>query len=362
MFDLPNPPYSSLDVRPGACLALVAMPAQPQWQPYVDYAVRDLGVRTLLIKGGTCMEASLAIRRWRDISAEPMLMLADAEFGTAMRFDDGRRELNARALGQRSSDETEEAFERIGDDLRDIGFDINLAPVGDVWLNERIPFLQPRCFGSEPEHVGDHAAAAIRGLHRAHVGACLKHFPGHGGASADSHRELPFDPVKLKTWRELHRVPFSMGLVEDPEMVMVAHLQMPGLDPSGDPATFSSQVIETYLREELQFGGVVVTDALNMRAILDRWEPPEAVLRALKAGNDLCLLCEDDLGPELYTRWLPEIIDRIERALRTGELDRERFWRSCQRVTALLESRSRVANRCVPPSQQVATTRLPGSA
>ena len=356
MFDLPMPPFSSFDVRPGACLALVAMPAQPQWQPYVDYAVRDLGIRTLLIKGGSCKEASAAIRRWREISSEPMLMLADAEFGTAMRFDDGRRELNARALGQRSSQETEQAFERIGFDLRDIGFDINLAPVGDVWLNERIPFLQPRCFGSEPEHVGDHAAAAIRGLHRAQVGACLKHFPGHGGASADSHRELPFDPVKLKTWRELHRIPFVMGLVEGPEMVMVAHLQMPGLDPSGDPATFSSHVIETYLREELHFDGVIVSDALNMRAILDRWEPPEAVLRALKAGNDLCLLCEDDLGPELYTRWLPEIVDRIDRALRTGELDRERYQQSCQRVTALLESRQKAASELPEPAQRVATT------
>ncbi len=330
---------SSLDIRPGACLALVAMPAQPQWQPYVDYAVRDLGVRTLLIKGGTCAEASLAIRRWRDISPEPMLMLADAEFGTAMRFDDGRRELNARALGQRSSDETEEAFSRIGGDLREMGVDVNLAPVGDVWLNERIPFLQPRCFGSEPEHVGDHAAAAIRGLHRASIGACLKHFPGHGGASANSHLELPFDLVKPTTWRELHRIPFAKGMAESPEMVMVAHLQMPGLDPSGDPATFSSTMIQNYLREELQFNGVVVTDALNMRAILNRWEPPEAVLRALKAGNDLCLLCEDDLGPELYTRWLPEIVERIDRALKTGELDRERYLRSCQRVMALSESR-----------------------
>jgi beta-glucosidase-like glycosyl hydrolase len=339
MFDLPVATAPQMDFPAGACLALVAMPAQPQWQPYIDYAVRDLGVRSLLVKGGTCCEASQAIRRWREISPRPLLMLADAEYGTAMRFDDGRREPASRALGQRSLAETEEAFARIGRDLKEMGIDINLAPVADVWISERIPFLQARCFGSEPEHVAAHTAAAVRGLHRSDVGACLKHFPGHGGASADSHEELPHDHVQISTWRDFHRIPFARGLEEGPELVMVAHLQMPGLEPRGDPATFSASIIQDLLRTHLDFQGVVITDALNMRAILHRWDPPEAVLRALQAGNDLCLLCEDHLGPELYTRWLPEIIDRIELALKTGELDRRRWIESCQRVQALIDSR-----------------------
>jgi beta-N-acetylhexosaminidase len=344
MFDLPPATARQADYSPGACLALVAMPAQPQWEPYIVYAVRDLGVRTLLVKGGTCDEAGRAIRRWRDISPHPLLMMADAEYGTAMRFDDGRREPSCRALGQRTVGDTEEAFARIGQDLMNMGIDINLAPVADVWISERIPFLQSRCFGSEPMHVADHAAAAVRGLHRSAVGACLKHFPGHGGASADSHEKLPHDHVQLTTWRDFHKVPFARGLQEDPELVMVAHLQMPGLEPKGDPATFSESIIQDLLRTDLQFEGVVITDALNMQAILHRWDPPEAVLRALKAGNDLCLLCEDNLGPELYTRWLPEIVERIELALKTGELDRKQWMRSCQRVQALIEARGLAAS------------------
>jgi beta-N-acetylhexosaminidase len=358
MFDVPAPASTS-QFTAGSCLALVAMPAQPQWTPYIDYAIRDLGVRTLLIKGGTCGEAAQAIRRWRDLSSDPLLMLVDAEYGTAMRFDDGTGEPKARALGQEPIEKTEEAHERIGRDLHAMGLDVSLGPVADVWINERSAFLQPRCFGSEPHLVAAHTAAAVRGLHRGAVGACLKHFPGHGGASGDSHKEFPQDLVQISTWREFHRVPFLEGLTAQPEMVMVAHLQMPGLEPSEEPTTFSKRVIGELLRKEMQFDGVVVTDALNMRAILARWEPPEACLRALQAGNDLCLLCEDDLGPDLYTHWLPKIVDRIELALKTGELNRQQWLLSCQRVQKLIQSR--LAHRS-SPSEHEATELAQGSA
>jgi len=339
MFDLPVPSYQD-SFPAGACLAIVAMPAQPQWEPYISYAVNELGVRTLLVKGGTCEEAKRAIRSWRKLSAAQMLMIVDGEYGTAMRFDDGRREPSARALGQKPVQETEAAYQRIGVDLDELGIDINLAPVADVWLNERSAFLQPRCFGSTPEEVSLHVRAAVRGLHHAQVGACLKHFPGHGGASADSHKELPIDPVQMQTWRDLHRRPFEEGLLESPEMVMIAHLQMPGLDPSGIPTSFSSHVIQKLLREELQYEGVVITDALNMQAILGRWDPPEACIQALKAGSDLCLLCEDDLGPELYTHWLPRITQEIESALSSGILPRQQWLQSCHRVQALIQARA----------------------
>lgn len=257
-----------------------------------------------------------------------------------MRFEDGRNEIFPIELGELSVEHTEEVYYRIGQSLKEVGIDINLAPVADIWMNPTLLFLRHRCFGSDPSSVADHVAGAVRGLHKGGVGACLKHFPGHGGASANTHSWAALDPIRPERWVMSYALPFQEGILEEPECVMSAHVQYGGLDDSGVPATFSKVILGTLLRDRLHFKGCVLSDALNMKAILRDTPPPEAVCRALLAGCDLCLLCEDDLDGTLYSDVLPAVVERIKKLRGTDGEFANRYKEAFDRVSVLLDGRS----------------------
>jgi beta-N-acetylhexosaminidase len=200
--------------------------------------------------------------------------------------------------------------------LAGLGINVNFAPSADVNTNPDNPVIGVRAFGADPRTVARQAAAFVDGTQARGVAACVKHFPGHGDTSADSHAGLPAGTAELAPFRGTRAA-----------MMMSAHVVYPGL--SDDlPATLSRRLLTTVARQQLGFGGVIVTDALEMRAIADRYPLPEAVVRALAAGADLVLI-GDPVGD------LTPITSAVLAAVADGRLPRARLCEAAERVAAL---------------------------
>ena len=185
---------------------------------------------------------------------------------------------------------TERIYRAIGRDLLATGFNVNLAPTVDVNTADDNPVIGTRSFGSDPARVAAQSAAAVVGLQSVGVAACVKHFPGHGGTSTDSHLDLPTLDVGMEVLRERDLTPFVAAIKAGTQAVMTAHIRVPVL--TGDlPATLSRAAMVDLLRRELGFAGVVITDALEMRAAAEvAGGTAAAAARALAAGNDLLCL------------------------------------------------------------------------
>ena len=148
------------------------------------------------------------------------------------------------------------------------GVDLDLAPVVDVNVDPANPVIGIRAFGDDPELVSRHTAAFVEGLQSAGVAACLKHFPGHGNTATDSHRDLPVVDDDRETIERTALPPFRAGIAAGARAVMTAHLVVPAYDTV--PATLSRRILTGLLREELGFSGVIVSDGLDMAAIVRR--------------------------------------------------------------------------------------------
>jgi beta-N-acetylhexosaminidase len=214
---------------------------------------------------------------------------------------------------------TEQVGAAIGADLAAVGVNLDLAPVADVNTNPRNPVIGIRSFGPEPELVARHVAAFVRGLQSTGVIACAKHFPGHGDTEIDSHLELPTAGGDLGE----ALLPFRAAIEAGVRSIMTAHIRVPELDDV--PATLSRRILHDLLREELGFGGLVITDALDMKGIAT--VGMEAAVRALAAGADA--LC---LGPGLGSEPVETVHRAIVDAVRAGRLPEERLREAAGRV------------------------------
>jgi beta-N-acetylhexosaminidase len=219
---------------------------------------------------------------------------------------------------------TEGVAAAIGADLAAAGVNVNLAPVADVNSNPLNPIVGIRSFGSDAELVARHVGAFVTGIQRTRVAACAKHFPGHGDTREDSHLELPTVERDEETMAAM-LLPFRASVEAGTRAVMTAHIHVAGLDDA--PATLSRPVIGDLLRGELGFTGVVVTDALEMRAVSATVGAAEGAVRALEAGADaLCL--GHDLRPDAIHA---AVVD----AVRSERLAEERVQEAAARVAEL---------------------------
>jgi beta-N-acetylhexosaminidase len=214
----------------------------------------------------------------------------------------------------------------IGAMLAEGGVNLDLAPVADVDANPANPIIGVRSFGADPGQVAAHTAAFVEGIQSHQVAACAKHFPGHGRTDTDSHVALPVVETSLNDLRETDLVPFRAAAGAGVRSVMTAHVVFPAIDTV--PATISRRILSGLLREELGFGGVIVTDALEMAAIGDNAASAEGAVRALAAGADL--LC-------LPGQWAAQqqARDSLARAVRDGAVPARRVEESAARVRAL---------------------------
>jgi beta-N-acetylhexosaminidase len=214
----------------------------------------------------------------------------------------------------------------IGAMLAEGGVNLALAPVADLDAHPANPIIGVRSFGAEPGRVGAHTAAFVTGLQSHHVAACAKHFPGHGRADADSHLSLPVVGASLRELRRTDLVPFRAAIDAGVRAVMTAHVVFPAIDDV--PATISRRALSWLLREELGFGGVIITDALGMAAIGDGEAGADGAVRSLAAGADLLCLPRAPEAQRLAR-------DALARAVRDGVVPASRVEESAARVREL---------------------------
>ncbi len=243
---------------------------------------------------GTLAEVAALGREIAATSSTPVLVAIDQEGGRVARLGSPVVKLPpARRFGVIDDpDLTERAGALLGAQLRALGINVDFAPILDVDTNPANPVIGDRAFGATPEAVVRHARAFARGLARAGVVACGKHFPGHGDTDLDSHLALPrvaHDRARLDA---IELAPFR-ALADDLPTIMTAHVVFDAIDATL-PATLCREVIEGVLRSELGYRGVIVSDDLEMRAVRDHWGVAAAAVRAIDAGCDLLLVCEHE--------------------------------------------------------------------
>jgi beta-N-acetylhexosaminidase len=225
-------------------------------------------------------------------SNQPSLIALDHEGGRVRRLTAPFTHFPAATVVGRtqSLELAQQVGKAMGEELSSIGVDIDFAPVLDVLTNTANTAIGDRAFASDPQTAGLFGCAQARGLREGGVIPCGKHFPGHGATQIDSHQDLPRDERSLDELNHTDLQPFRMAIAEGIEMIMTAHILYPALDAEY-PATLSRKIIEGLLRQQLGFRGVVVTDDLEMGAIVRHDAIEQAAVQALCAGADLLLIC-----------------------------------------------------------------------
>lgn len=272
------------------------------------------------------------------------LIATDEEGGDVTRLHHrvGSPHATAAFLGRQDSvDATEATGYSIGAELRDAGIDLNLAPDADVNSDPRNPVIGVRSFGADPHLVARHVAAYIRGVQRAGVAACAKHFPGHGDTASDSHAELPVVRVDRSTLDGRELVPFAAAVDAGALAVMTSHILVPAVD-AHLPATLSPAVLGL-LRRDLGFAGAIVSDALDMAGASRGRGIPEAAVLALAAGVDLMCIGAGNTGEQLTA-----IRTHIEQAVRGGRLAESRVFEAAARVAQLASEIAELRTQAAP--------------
>ena len=285
----------------------------------------ELGVGGFILFGGPSEQVAVLTEHLHSKSRIPLLIGADLERGAGQQFA-GQTALPP--LAAIASLEDLQAIRRAATvsaiEARSLGINWIYAPDCDIDVEPSNPIIGTRSFGSDPERVGEYAATWIDACQAEGVLACAKHFPGHGRTTVDSHKALPRVEESEETIRSTDLVPFRRAIERGVASVMSAHVAFPALDPSGAPATLSREILTNLLRNELQFSGLVVTDALIMEGVLAGGEG-EAVVQALDAGCDCLLYPADVVASE---RAVKKAIDekRLDADAIQRSLERRRRW------------------------------------
>ncbi|WP_405967283.1 glycoside hydrolase family 3 protein [Streptomyces sp. NBC_00015] len=257
----------------------------------------------------------------------PVLISTDQEHGAVCRV--GRPASlfpGAMAIGAGGSRADARTLGRLaGRELRAMGIRQNCSPVADVNVNPANPVIGVRSFGADPAAVAALVAAEAEGYRAAGVAATAKHFPGHGDTAVDSHTGFPVITHSREEWEALDAVPFRAAIAAGVDSLMTAHILVPALDASGDPATLSRPIVTGILREKLGYDGVVVTDALDMAGVRTKYGDDRVPVLALKAGVDQLLN-----PPDLDVAW-----NAVLGAVQDGELSERRLDASVLRILRL---------------------------
>lgn len=271
-------------------------------------------------------------------SEVPLFISADQEGGliTRMKHPFTTFPGNMAIGATRSVDYALESAKAIARELTAVGVNMNFAPCVDVNNNPANPIIGIRSFGESPEMVAELGVAAIDGYESLGVLACVKHFPGHGDTSTDTHLALPSIPYRKKRLEEVELKPFRAAIENGVPMVMTSHICFTSLDKEF-PATLSSKVLTKLLRKTLGFPGLIVTDCMEMKAIADNFGAAEAAVLAVKAGTDILLACHTlEVQAQIRTA--------LVKAVESGEIPESRIDKSVERILAAKE-KYRLAER-----------------
>lgn len=275
-------------------------------------------------------------------SGVPLFLTIDQETGSVNRMNAPATEFpgNMSLGATRSEALAEQVWTVVGRELDAVGVNMNFAPVLDVNTNPANPIIGLRSIGEDPDLVGSLGTTAVQAMQATGVSATVKHFPGHGDTSTDSHYGLPLVDYDRDTLMRVHVEPFRRAIEGGVDAVMTAHIVVDAIDPDL-PATLSHKVLTGLLREELGFDGLIVTDALNMAALTQHWPQDEIAVRALEAGADVLLMPED----------LPLAYQGVLDAVRSRRLSVRRIEESVMRILQTKYDRGLFHDPLVDPDQ-----------
>ena len=280
----------------------------------------------IFMQGGPLAQAKIS-NKLQQMSNVPLLVAMDAETGLGFRLDSTLNYPVQMALGAITNDSLiyQMGFE-IGEQCRLLGIHMNMAPVCDININPANPVINYRSFGEDKMQVARKSWLYAKGMQDAGVLATAKHFPGHGDTQIDSHMALPVIQHSRSQLDSLELFPFAYLINKGIGAVMTGHLLVPALDPNKKiPASLSSKIINTKLKKNMGFKGLVITDAMNMKGVSNLYSSAHSVVKALKAGNDMV---------EIVPR-LDKAIAAVLLSVASGELTMEEIDEKCRKILTI---------------------------
>ncbi len=307
----------------------------PLWELCNDELEKLLnrGIGGVILVGGTNTEIKHRCKTLQNWATKPLLICADVEEGIGQRFKGGTWLVPPMSIAQIYIRDPNLAIKLaqkygqcIGKQATKLGLNWVLAPVCDINNNPDNPVINVRAWGEDPSTISELISAFQNGLRKQGVLSCAKHFPGHGDTTIDSHHQMPLINNDLKRLEKYELVPFKAAIAAGVNSIMTGHLLLKDLDPKY-PATLSKIILKDLLRNRLGFKGLIVTDALIMKAISQKYKPGQAAAMAFAAGADLIMMPENP--------W--QAIDAIYQAIDSGAIPIERLEASVNRKNAALQ-------------------------
>ena len=290
----------------------------------IDSLIKNQHIGGIIFsKGGPKRQAKLN-NHYQDISKTPLIMAMDAEWGLAMRLDSTFAYPWNMTLGAITNNEIiYKIGKQIGEHSKRIGMHINFSPVVDINTNPNNPIIGNRSFGEDRDNVTEKALAYMRGIQSAGILANAKHFPGHGDTEKDSHKTLPTISFSKNRLDSIELYPYKRLIEAGLSSIMIAHLNVPSLEHRANfPSSLSKGIVTNLLQKEMEFNGLVFTDALNMKGASNFKEPGEIDLAAFLAGNDVLLISES----------IPKAHQLILNAFNDGKITEARLERSVKKI------------------------------
>ncbi|WBQ06411.1 glycoside hydrolase family 3 protein [Kribbella sp. CA-293567] len=283
----------------------------------------------------------------------PLTIATDQEQGVVVRVGPPATQFGGNMAhgAARDTKDARTAAGITGRELKAMGIRQDYAPVADVNVNALNPVIGVRSFSSDPKLVSDLTVAQTKGYQQdAGITATAKHFPGHGDTATDSHTGLPVINHTLQEWNTIDAPPFKAAIKAGIDSIMTAHIVVPSLDPSGDPATLSKPILTGVLRNQLGFKGLIITDALEMAAVRAKYGDAEVAVRAIEAGADQLLL------PPAPDAQFKAVVD----AVKSGRISERQINESVLRVLVMKLKNGGLFQPFVDPAKVVRTVGTPG--
>ena len=260
----------------------------------------------------------------------PLFLGVDEEGGTVVRIADNAA-FGVENIGDMAdigatgdSSKAYDVGETLAGYLKDLGFNVDFAPVADVFSNPKNTVIGKRSFGSDPNVVSEMVVQAVEGLQDNGVAATVKHFPGHGNTTQDSHSGYASSDRTLEELQSMEFLPFEAGIAAGTDFIMVGHITLPNATEEQSPSSINKEVVTDMLRTGLGYSGLIITDAMNMGAITQEYKSAEAAVKAIQAGVDIVLMPED----------FQAAYEGVLAAVEDGTLTEERIDESVARIIA----------------------------
>lgn len=299
--------------------------------------MEDYHVGGFILFGSNIKDADQLLKYINDLKSYhkgkgvPLFISVDEEGGRISRIPKAIKNLPAgKAIGAIDNEEySYEAGRLLGQKVGAFGFNMDFAPVLDINSNPKNPVIGDRSFGAKAEVVSRLGVQTMKGIQSENIIPVVKHFPGHGDTSVDSHIGLPSVENDLNRLESFELIPFREAIRNDADCVMVAHILLPKID-ADNPSTMSQIIITEILRQQLSFKGVVITDDMTMGAITKNYEIGEAAVKAVKAGVDIVLVAHEGKNAKA-------VFDALMTAQKEGRLSEQRIEESVYRILSLKE-------------------------